>query len=87
MTDKFVNQYKNKLRIKETGFKVACFVGFFHLPEKKLPIQKLISMSRFANQLYKRVIKETGSKVGCFAGFCYHPVTTTSVHIKAQTNS
>ena len=35
MTDKFVNRIT-----KETGFKVGGFVGFFHPPEKNLPIQK-----------------------------------------------
>ena len=44
---------------KETGFKVGCFVNFFHPPEKNLPMQKVISMSRFANQ-YKMCYKRNG---------------------------
>ena len=34
VTGKFVTQV-----IKETGFKVGCFIGFFYLPEKNLLIQ------------------------------------------------
>ena len=34
VTGKFVTQV-----IKDTGFKVGCFIGFFYLPEKNLLMQ------------------------------------------------
>ena len=77
-TGKFVNQYK--MSYKRNGLQSWLFHWFIHWPEKNLPIQKVISMSRFA---LRCVIKEMGSKVGCFAGFCYHPITIMSAHTHA----
>ena len=61
---------------KEMGCKADCFFDFFHLPERNLPIETVIPMSRIANH----VINETGSKVDCLPGFCHHHLATMSVH-------
>ena len=51
--------------MKETGLNDGYLVGFFYPPEKNLPIEKVIMMSRLVN---KCVIKETVSNIGSFTG-------------------
>ena len=40
MMGKFVNEYKNVLRIKEMGLKDGCFVSSFYPPEENWLIEK-----------------------------------------------
>ena len=55
------------------GFKVGCFVSFFHPPEKTCQ-QKLDLITNL-----KTCYKKMGSKVDCYTGFCHHHIGTISV--------
>ena len=62
--------------MNETGSKV----GFFHLPEENLPIEKVISLLTNV----KCVTKEMVLNVGCLAGFLHYCLMTTSAHTHAH---
>ena len=52
MMAKFIDGYKAIMSNKPMGLKVGCFnfICFFYLPDKILPTEKAMLMSRFANQ-------------------------------------
>ena len=48
--------------MKETGLKDSYLVGFFYPPEKNLPIEKVILMSRLVNK-YKNVLLKKRDRI------------------------
>ena len=48
--------------MKETGLKDGYLVGFFYQPEKNLPIEKVILMSRLVNK-YKNVLLKKRDRI------------------------